>query len=272
MQAVSKNFLIDNRWAFAAIIIGTLVGFTSAVLCVAFHLIIFGFNIMYIVSPLSAGVIETLIARRKYGKSTGAISALITFILINAYGWLFPKDPITLSLITIIALGLMLDAAFPTLVRYILFVVGVGTLTRVIGFIVKRPSEILEESVEADANTGPSADEIFLDELTIPILSIPHIKGGKIKEYVGLVFGEAIAKEKESKGRISKLAKMVKPTLLDDMNLGDARKEALSRMLENANRMGANRVIEVSIDYNSMGGLQGSALIVTASGTAIITE
>jgi hypothetical protein len=45
---------------------------------------------------------------------------------------------------------------------------------------------------------------------------------------------------------------------------------ALSRMLENAKSMGANGVVEVLIDLVSMGGLQGSVIIVTATGTAVI--
>ena len=45
---------------------------------------------MYIVSPLLAGVVESYIAIKKYGKSTGAISALLTFLLINLYGWVLP--------------------------------------------------------------------------------------------------------------------------------------------------------------------------------------
>ena len=56
------------------------------------------------------------------------------------------------------------------------------------------------------------------------------------------------------------------------MNLGEARKVAISRMLEKAKSIGANTVVEVLIDYVSMGGLQGSALIVTATGTAVIVE
>ena len=93
-----KKSLIEKRWALVAIFLGILVGFVSAYLCIIWHLVIFGFNIMYIVSPLMAGVVETVIARRKYGKSTGAISALLTFLLINIYGWffpgyIFPKEP-----------------------------------------------------------------------------------------------------------------------------------------------------------------------------------
>ena len=60
--------------------------------------------------------------------------------------------------------------------------------------------------------------------------------------------------------------------LLEDINLAEARKAAISRMLEKAKSLGANTVVEVLIDYVSMGGLQGSVLIVTATGTAVVYE
>ena len=279
MHASVKKSLIEKRWAITAIVLGVLVGFISALVCVRWHLVIFGFNIMYIISPLMAGFVETVIARRKYGKSTGALSALLTFLLINIYGWfVFPRisqEPVTLSLITLIAIALTIQAAFPILVNYILFVVVVGTLNRVIGFLVNLPSKIQRNPPEAEGKeeiTGPSTDETLLDELTMPLVSVPHVEGGKIKKYVGLVTGEAVAEEKESEGQLSKLSKIFQPTQMEDLNLGEARKVALSRMLENAKSLGANTVIEVLIDYVSMGGLQGSALIITATGTAIIYE
>lgn len=275
-----KKFLKEKRWALFAIMFGTLVGFSSAIICLGWNLVIFGFNIMYIISPLIAGFIETFIARRRYGKSTGAISALLTFMIINGYGWfapgyIFPKEPFRLSLITIIAIVLTLQAAFPTLINYILFVVGIGIFKKFIGLLVYLPSKILRSPLEAkvkEEKSLPSADEIFLDELTIPLLSVTPAEGCKIKKYVGLVAGEAVAKEKEAVGQISKLTKIIEPTLLDDLYLGEARKLAISRMLDDANSVGANAVIDVIIDYVSMGGLQGSALIVTATGTAVITE
>lgn len=280
MVASPKKFLIEKRWALFAIIFATLVGFSSAILCLAWNLVIFGFNIMYIISPLIAGFIETFIARRRYGKSTGAISALLTFMIINGYGWfapgyIFPKEPFRLSLITIIAIILTLQAAFPTLINYILFVVGIGTVRKFIEFLIFLPSRIqrrIPEVEEKKEVIGPSADEIFLDELPVPLLSVPPAEGEKIKKYIGLVGGEAVAKEKEVEGRVSKLTKIIEPTLLDDMYLGEAKEKAISRMLDEAKSAGANTVIDVLVDYVSMGGLQGSALIVTATGTAVIVE
>lgn len=281
MLSSLKNYLIEKRWALVAIFLGTILGFGSAVICVAWNLVIFGFNIMYIVSPLLAGFVETVIARRKYGRSTGAISALLTFLLINGYGWfgpgwIFPKEPVTLSLITIIAIVLTIQAAFPILVNYILFVVVVGTFMKILGFLVLLPSKISPfnkpSATEPPEEIAKQADEIFLESLTIPLVTVPNVEKGKIKIYAGLVMGEAVAEEKKSEGRFSNILKIIEPTGLDDMNLGEARKVAMSRMLEEAESVGANAVEEVLIDYVSMGGLQGSATIVTATGTAIIME
>ncbi len=274
-----KKFLAEKRWGFTAIVLGVLWGFISAFICVAGHLVIFGFNIMYIVSPLIAGFVETFIARRKYGKSTGAISALLTFILINIYGWFlpgwyYPKEPVTLSLITIIAIVLTIQAAFPTLMNYILFVTGVNLLKKVVELTVYIPSKVQRKPPEATVKEEikKSSEETFLDEDGNPLLSIPHAEEGKIKKHVGLVIGEAIAQEKESQGLFLKLSSIVEPKQLEDLNLGEAKKLAVSRMLENAKTMGADTVVEVLIDYSSMGGFQGNALIVTATGTAVLYE
>jgi len=273
--------LIDKRWAIVAIFLGLLVGFVSAYLCIIWRLIIFGFNIMYIISPLMAGVVETVIARRKYGRSTGAISALLTFLLINIYGWFLPgtfvdptKEPASLSFITVIAIILTIQAAFPIFTNYVLFVIGLGFIRKIIGALVYLPSRIQTRPTIAVAEeiSGPSADEIFLNELTIPLLTVNDVGKGKIKKNIGLVMGEAIAEEKESEGIFLKLTNIIQPVHLEDIKLGEARKLAISRMLQNAESIGANTVTEVIIDYVSVGGFQGNALIVTATGTAVISE
>ncbi|MGZ7044253.1 MAG: YbjQ family protein [Methanobacterium sp.] len=282
MEFLEGEYLYERRWAIAAISIGIFLGLVSALICIIWHLVIFGFNIMYIVSPLLAGVVETYIARKKYGRSTGAISALLTFLLINIYGWFLPgtlvdptKEPASLSLITIIAILLTLQAAFPTLMNYILFVVGVGIFRKFIELLLYIPARIQGKSRESEQKeeiiVEPSVFDNFLDELDVPLLSVTPQEDG-IKKYVGVVTGVAVAKEKESEGRVAKLTKIIEPTTLDDMYLEEARKVATSRMLDHARSLGANTVIDVKIEYVSMGGLQGSALLVTATGTAVIAD
>lgn len=276
---VVNNSLIEKRWAIIAIFMGIIVGFFSAFLCVLYNLVIFGFNIMYIISPLMAGFVETIIARKKYGKSTGAISAILTFILINLWGWFFlgivTNDPVAFNIITIIAIVLTIQAAFPILMNYVLFVIGLSLIRKIIETLIYIPSKIQRKPPEVEVENElnmPSADEIFLDELTIPLVSIPQIENGKIKSTVGLVTGEAIAKEKETEGLLSKLTSIIQPIKMEDIYLGEARKDAISRMLENAKLIGANTVVEVMVGYVSIGGLQGNAFIVTATGTAVIYE
>ncbi len=272
MFAAVINFLIEKRWAFAAILIGTATGFLSAVICVMANLVIFGFNIMFIISPLIAGFVETYIARKTYGKSTGAISALLIFLIINAYSWLFPQDPIVINFFTLGGLALMVQAAFPILINYLIFVVFLGLLTYLIGYVgnlLSKAIDKIHKKTPEDEIVKAAASEFegILDDLEFPIVSIPHIDGGKITKHIGLVTGEAIVGDK-SEG-ISKLTKKLQ---LNDMKLDEARNSAIARMLEDANKMGANTVIEILVDYNSIGGLKGSAIIVTATGTAVIYE
>lgn len=273
------KFFYEKRWAFAAILIGTAAGFLSAVICVMANLVIFGFNIMFIVSPLVAGFVETFLARKMYGKSTGAISALLIFIIINAYAWIFPKDPIVINFFTLGGLALMVQAAFPILINYIIFVVFLGALTYLIGYVGNLLSKATDKvrrrtPKTGEAETGEIQENIdanlknMIDDLEVPIVSIPHVHGGKITKHIGIVTGEAMVKEKES-GVVSKLHNQAK---LENMHIEDAKNVAILRMLEDAREMGANTVIEVLIDYNSIGGLKGSALIVTATGTAVIYE
>jgi uncharacterized protein YbjQ (UPF0145 family) len=231
---------------------------------------------MFIVSPLIAGYVEAYIARRKYGRSTGAISALFIFILINAYSWLFPKDPIVLNLFTLGGLALMIQAAFPILINYILFVVFLGTLTWAIGylgnFLSNLTDKIIRRSPEDESETGglelESTTPDYLDTLETPILTIPYPGNGKIVKHLGMVVGEAIVDEKGSKG----ISKIVSQGKLDERGLKKAREMAINNLLEEAEKIGGNTVIEVLIDYNSVGGLSGSVTIVTATGTAVFYE
>lgn len=273
-----NNFFVEKRWALGAIFIGVLVGFLSAVICVRGNLVIFGFNIMFIVSPLIAGYVEAYIARRKYGRSTGAISALLIFIIINAYSWLFPKDPIVLNLFTLGGLALMIQAAFPILINYILFVVFLGTITWVIGYLGNFLSNMTDKIIrrssdEKDDETGKEpglegATSDFLDSLESPISTVPYLSAGNIVKHLGMVVGEAVVGEKESKG----ISKIISQDKLDEVEMSKARERAIAKLLEEAEKIGGNTVVEVSIDYNSVGGLSGSATIVTATGTAVLYE
>ncbi|WP_245942831.1 MULTISPECIES: heavy metal-binding domain-containing protein [Methanothermobacter] len=112
--------LRSYRWAILAVLAGLAAGLASAAVSVKLELIIFGFNIMYIVSPLLAGFMESYVAGRKYGASTGALSAILVFFAVNIYGWLFPAEPIQWNVFTVGGLLMAFQAAFPTTVNFIL--------------------------------------------------------------------------------------------------------------------------------------------------------
>jgi uncharacterized protein YbjQ (UPF0145 family) len=272
------KFLKDKRWAFAAIFIGFAVGLLSAYLCVVWQLKIFGFNILFIVSPLIAGFVETFIAQRMYGKSTGAISALLIFIFINAYAWLFPQDPIVFNFFTLGGLALMIQAAFPILINYLIFVVFLGILTYIIGYVgnllSKAMNKVTRKTPEPETGIDDMSGDLlkspelsFMDDLEVPLVSIPYLPGGQITKHIGIVTGEAMI-EDESEGK----SRLLKKQKIDGSALNKAKETAILRMLDNAYEMGANTVVEVLINYTSIGGLQGDAILVTATGTAVVYQ
>lgn len=258
------NYFVKNRWGYAAIIVGTILGFVSAELCVYFNLVIFGFNIMFILSPLVAGFTESYIARKKHGKSTGAISALLVFIIINIYGWFFPQNPITLNLFTLGGIALTIQAAVPILVNYLLFVVFIGTLTYVIGIIGNFLARLTGKPVPAPEEPKTA----HIPQMELLFSTIPSLDNKKIIKQFGLISAEAMVKEEnKEKSSFFDRFKKSKDTIY---KLGTARNEALKKLEKDALKMGANAVLGVTMDYENVGGIKGSSIIVSVTGNAVL--
>lgn len=261
-----KKFLQNKHWAFAAILTGTSIGFISAVICVRFNLVILGFNIMFIASPLIAGFSEAVIARKKYGRSTGAISALLIFIIINIYGWVFPKDPLTLNLFTLGGLALTIQAAVPILVNYLLLVVFIGTITYVIGII----GNLLARLTGEEIYVPEQPESVDIPEMELLFSTVPLLQGKKIVRHFGMISAEAAVKEEKKEG--SSFFDRFKKSNDVVYKLGTARNEALKKLENDAKQMSANAVLGVTMDYKSMGGLKGTSMIVTVAGNAVLYE
>ena len=94
------------------------------------------------------------------------------------------------------------------------------------------------------------------------------IDGRRISAYKGLVAGEAIlganlfASIRDIVGGRAGAYEKV---------LNDARETAIAEMTDKASALGANAVIGVDIDYETVG-QNGSMLMVTAAGTAVVVE
>ncbi len=270
-----KNFLINKRWGIVAILIGAAAGLLSAFICVKGNIALFGFNISFIISPLIAGYVETYVSQKKYGKTTGAISAILIFFLINIVAWVFPAEPITLNLLTLGGLGLFVQAAFPIFINYLLFVVFLGTLTYVIGYlgtiISKATFKITGNEKYSDKsldNLG-ELESIDLEKFNVIATTTSIIPGKNISENFGTIESFHIFKP-YTKDIFKRKSDLENLKIFHQMEF--ARKIALARIMEATNEKGANGVVDVEIDYTDIGGIKGNEILVTISGTAIKFE
>ena len=109
-----------DRDVIFSIIMGIIVGLLVVYICIIFNLAIWGFNIYLIFAPLIAGFVETYLSQKLTNTTSGAISSIVLFIVTNLIGWLFPAQAITWNVFTIGGIAIMLQAAFPLTVNYIL--------------------------------------------------------------------------------------------------------------------------------------------------------
>jgi uncharacterized protein YbjQ (UPF0145 family) len=97
----------------------------------------------------------------------------------------------------------------------------------------------------------------------------PEIAGKPAREYLGVVAGEAIIGANLFRDLFASVRDIVggRSGAYEEV-LRDARETALKELAKEAERLGANAVIGIDIDYETVGA-QGSMLMVTAAGTAV---
>lgn len=104
------------------------------------------------------------------------------------------------------------------------------------------------------------------------ITTTPSIEGHCIKEYKGLVFGEVIAGINFARDFAAGFRNFIGGRVTGyEEELIEARETALAELNERALAMGANAVVGARYDYEALGE-DGSMLMVTVSGTAVVTE
>ena len=95
------------------------------------------------------------------------------------------------------------------------------------------------------------------------------IEGKEITQYFGIVSGETIIGANVFKDFFAGIRDIVGGRAGSyESVLREAKETALKEMSDHAARMGANAVIAVDLDYETVGG-SGSMLMVTAAGTAV---
>jgi uncharacterized protein YbjQ (UPF0145 family) len=104
------------------------------------------------------------------------------------------------------------------------------------------------------------------------VTTTPAIEGRRIVRYVGITSGEAIVGANIVRDLFASVRDIVGGRAgAYESVLANARETALAEMRENAERIGANAVIGVDLDYETLGS-GGSMLMVCASGTAVVIE
>jgi len=98
------------------------------------------------------------------------------------------------------------------------------------------------------------------------------LEGRRVKQYIGLVSGEAILGANIFRDLFANIRDIVGGrSAAYEKELRRAKEIALEDMKQEAAALGANAVIGVDLDYETIG-QSGGMLMVSASGTAVVTE
>ena len=101
------------------------------------------------------------------------------------------------------------------------------------------------------------------------LTTTPNIQGREITQYFGIVSGETIIGANLFKDFFAGIRDIVGGRASSyESVLREAKESALQEMSDQAARMGANAVIGIDLDFETVGA-NGSMLMVTTAGTAV---
>lgn len=101
------------------------------------------------------------------------------------------------------------------------------------------------------------------------ITSTPTIEGHQISEYKGLVFGEVVSGANFIRDFFASITDVIGGRSgAYESKLNSARRDALKELEKQASKVGANAVVGVSMEYQTIG--SKDMFIVVATGTAVV--
>jgi len=102
------------------------------------------------------------------------------------------------------------------------------------------------------------------------ISTTPQIEGRTIREYKGVVTGETIIGANFFKDFFAGIRDIVGGRAGSyEKVLREAKDTSMQEMMERARELGANAIVGIDIDYETIGA-NGSMLMVAVSGTAVV--
>lgn len=277
---INKNKVEKTSKAALCIIIGTIAGCFTYYLFLLFHIDIFGWNLGLIFAPLVAGYVETELALKLLNESIGAISAFILFIITVVWGFIIANPTLGFNLITFGSIIVILQAALPTLINYILLVGVVSILSYFTGFFkkitdysyyhlkrfyytyfLKKPM-IIETKVKTKYDEKTRFMEI--NNLEFKFITAGTALNLEIEEYLGLFVGRATV-EKKTKIITDNRVEEEKDLL---NKLKDGKYHALLNLYEAIRKENGNGVIDLVIEYDLVDFSKGEFQI-NAHGTGV---
>ena len=116
------------------------------------------------------------------------------------------------------------------------------------------------------------ADLKLKDERVMLLTTTNTVEGKRVVHYYGVVSGETIIGANIFRDFFASIRDMVGGRSSSyEQVLREAKATALKELQDEAAALGANAVIGIDLDYETVGG-NGSMLMVTASGTAVYLE
>ena len=104
------------------------------------------------------------------------------------------------------------------------------------------------------------------------VTTTPSVEGRRITDYKGIVTGEAIMGANIFKDLFAGIRDIVGGrSATYERELRRAREMAMAEVMQSAAELGANAVVGVDIDYETVG-TNASMLMVTVSGTAVVVS
>ncbi|MEE0902626.1 MAG: hypothetical protein UIB31_08855 [Methanobrevibacter sp.] len=267
------------REAILCIAVGTAVGLVVYGFFLHFNIAIFGWNLGLIFAPLGAGYAETVLANRIIGENIGAISAFILFIDTTFYSFILKNPTLGVNVLTIGSIAVILQAAFPTLINYIILVGGLGTLSYFLGIFKRIHSyiknnleyiyykHVLKKPYEVEIETVPIFDEnasnIRINNLDFYFITSTDILD---RHHTNLGQFHATVIVERDKRLIHTNPDMAERTVLN--KLKQAKDDCLIELTECIKAAGGNCVVDLEIQYGLIG-LGGDHFQVNAMGMGI---
>ena len=105
------------------------------------------------------------------------------------------------------------------------------------------------------------------------VVTTPSLEGRPIVNYLGLVSGEAILGANIFRDLFAGIRDIVGGrSAAYEKELRRAKEIAIAEMTAQAQQLGANAVVGVDLDYETINGGSGNMLMVSASGTAVVLQ